>query len=33
MHNDLLYTNDKQDFNKAIDTFEKINHILKEINE
>ena len=33
MHNDLLYTNEKQKFEKAIETFEKINNILKEIDE
>ena len=33
MHNDLLYTNEKQNFKKALGTFEIINEILKEIDE
>lgn len=33
MHNNLLYTNEKQKFEIAIETFEKINDILKEIDE
>ena len=33
MHNDLLYTNKKQSFKKAIITFEKINEILVELGE
>ena len=33
MHNNLLYTNEKQSFEKALETFERINLILKEIEE
>ena len=33
LHNDLLYTTEKQSFSKALDTFNKINKILEEINE
>ncbi len=33
LHEDLLYTNEKQDFNKAIATFEQINILLKELGE
>jgi len=33
LHETLLFTNKKQDFKEAITTFEKINNILKEINE
>ena len=33
LHNDLLYTDKKQDFREAIEAFEKINEILSGINE
>lgn len=33
LHEELLYTNEKQDFNKALATFERINSLLKEIGE
>lgn len=33
LHEDLLYTNDRQDFDKAISTFEKINKIFSSIEE
>ncbi len=33
LHEDLLYTNEKQDFNKAIVTFEEINNLLQEVSE
>ena len=33
LHQDLLYCNVKQDFNKAIKTFEKINDLLAEVGE
>lgn len=33
MHNDLLYTNERQSFEKALKTFEQINNLLKEIDE
>jgi hypothetical protein len=33
LHEDLLYTDEKQDFSKAIETFEKINELFKEIEE
>lgn len=33
MHNNLLYTNEKQNFENALETFEKINNILKFIDE
>lgn len=33
LHIDLLYTDEKQDFNKAITTFTEISNLLKEINE
>ena len=33
LHNDLLYTDEKQDFGKAMETFEKIDKLFKEIEE
>lgn len=33
MHNDLLYTNERQSFEKALKTFEQINKLLKELDE
>ena len=33
LHIDLLYTNEKQDFNIAVNTFNEINHLLQSINE